>query len=832
MKNRLAVYFFHDNDGIADGYAVFFLQALKRISSKVCCVAGGKIGEGSRKELEACTDEIIVCDEKADAASAYAGFVNRRYDEIVSFEELILCNDSVFGPLYPLEDVFSEMEIRAERPDFWGITTEPFLETASSRDSGGQDSSAKERIESYFAVFSRKAVQSPAFAKFSEDYPKYSKDSIAVYESGLTDALSGAGLTYGSYADCSGLPRSDRMILCPDVMVRDRRCPFVKKEAFTAPYEKFFAAGGGNSSRKCLEFIKERMGYSTDLIWEHLLRTQRMSALRQNLGLNYILDSERSGQLINPRRKTALLCYVYYPENIEACLSYAGNAAGTADLYFASSREDTLEAAKKYLDDSAFSSVRFIKKRNKGRDVSAYLIDCASLFDSYDYLCFIHDKKSPHLDSRLMTQNFFRMCIGRMLCSRSYVTNILNLFESHPRLGLAVMPPLCFGQFYVSDFRMSDGNHEHMLELMRMLDLNVPFDSSPVAPYGDMFWCRTAAFRKLFSRSWTYDDLPDEPVPPDGTLLHAIERIHPLAAQASGFYSAWVHPAGEAENYMNHLYYIDRTLNERLYSACGYATTLPEMVNNIWNCKSVSSSACDERAAEELKARYDSSASDSHGAEILLSAESSSVLMSLSMPELIRLKFRRFLYERRLKKESGKLIEFFSGKADLWDPEYYLEQYPEAAWAGCTPLLHYISYGWKRNLNPSGKCRTEDYLIANPDCLLLGISPLEHYYLNCKSRMIFRSMDELSEYSAGHGAEILKMSSRFDPEFYRKRCIEKNGSLPEGFEPYSYYLEHGVYESVKPCAHFRVHKYLDRFPEIRRYGICPVVHYELTGKYM
>ena len=83
--------------------------------------------------------------------------------------------------------------------------------------------------------------------------------------------------------------------------------------------------------------------------------------------------------------------------------------------------------------------------------------------------------------------------------------------------------------------------------------------------------------KKLFSKHWTYDDLPGEPIPPDGTILHVqkLERIHPFVVQSSGYYSAWVHPDCGAATYMNNIYYIDRTLNEKLFIAYGYVNLPP-----------------------------------------------------------------------------------------------------------------------------------------------------------------------------------------------------------------------------------------------------------------
>ena len=41
---------------------------------------------------------------------------------------------------------------------------------------------------------------------------------------------------------------------------------------------------------------------------------------------------------------------------------------------------------------------------------------------------------------------------------------------------------------------------------------------------------------------WTLCDFPKEPLPVDGTLLHAIERIYPFVVQSQGYYSAYSVP--------------------------------------------------------------------------------------------------------------------------------------------------------------------------------------------------------------------------------------------------------------------------------------------------
>ena len=110
-----------------------------------------------------------------------------------------------------------------------------------------------------------------------------------------------------------------------------------------------------------------------------------------------------------------------------------------------------------------------------------------------------------------------------------------------------------------------------MRKLIDELNLNVPFDEFPVAPYGDMFWVRGKAMKPLFNKDWSYDtDIPSEPIDTDGTILHAIERIIPFIAQSSGYYTSWVCSEDTARTEINNLYYINKSINIELFRLYGY----------------------------------------------------------------------------------------------------------------------------------------------------------------------------------------------------------------------------------------------------------------------
>ncbi len=63
----------------------------------------------------------------------------------------------------------------------------------------------------------------------------------------------------------------------------------------------------------------------------------------------------------------------------------------------------------------------------------------------------------------------------------------------------------------------------------------------------------------------------------------------------------------------------------------------------------------------------------------------------------------------------------------LFDPAYYLMNYPDVRRADIDPLKHFIKYGWKEERNPSESFNTHVYLENHPSVKIENINPLLHY---------------------------------------------------------------------------------------------------------
>ena len=63
----------------------------------------------------------------------------------------------------------------------------------------------------------------------------------------------------------------------------------------------------------------------------------------------------------------------------------------------------------------------------------------------------------------------------------------------------------------------------------------------------------------------------------------------------------------------------------------------------------------------------------------------------------------------------------------LFDPQWYLKQYPDVAAAGLDPLDHYLTAGGYEGRNPSARFDSHWYLEQNPDVFASRLNPLLHY---------------------------------------------------------------------------------------------------------
>jgi lipopolysaccharide biosynthesis protein len=94
------------------------------------------------------------------------------------------------------------------------------------------------------------------------------------------------------------------------------------------------------------------------------------------------------------------------------------------------------------------------------------------------------------------------------------------------------------------DLHHWDDNRTVAEELAARLGIAEPLPTFSDFPIGTMFWARTAALKPLLDLKLGWKEYPREPIPSDGTILHAIERLLPFIARQAGYRFVTTHVPG------------------------------------------------------------------------------------------------------------------------------------------------------------------------------------------------------------------------------------------------------------------------------------------------
>ena len=540
---RLLIYFFYDKDGIIDRYVTTVLEDLKKSVSRTVFVCNGNLAEGQSEKLDGLADKILERKNEGLDVWAYKQALEEEgYENLPEYDEVILANSTIMGPVTSTEEMFSVMNARDI--DFWGISKfHKVEEVARSEFHLGY---IPEHIQSHFIVMRKSMLSSESFAEYWKNVPKIKSyhDSVDYHESVYTLHFENLGFKSDVYSNTDEVAdyNTSPINYMPVEMIERFRCPYFKRRVFFAYNDGTLAFTAGQPGSELMEYLKTRTDYDTNMIWDNILRCYDMYDIKNCLSLNYTLPSDKYiGDSSAEHKKVALIYHSHFPDLIDDTVRYINNMPDYADIYITANTDENIALLKDRFKDHKFNKLEIIKKGNRGRDVSSMLVAAKDFIMDYDIVCAAHDKKVRQLKPMTVGKGFAYTCLENTLGSKDFVLNVIDLFDKNPRMGLLTPPPPLSG-VYVTGIGAGWGpNYDVAAALAEKLGLHVPMDKShePVAPIGSTFWFRPAGMKKMFAADWKYEDFPTEPIRDDGTVLHAIERLHGLVEQDAGYYCAW-----------------------------------------------------------------------------------------------------------------------------------------------------------------------------------------------------------------------------------------------------------------------------------------------------
>jgi len=551
IPKRLAIFQCHDKDGIIDDYIPYLLRDLLENIEMLVIVVNGKLTAEGRFKLEKLTPHIFVrADEGFDAAAWKEAMINYLgWERIAGFDELILLNDTFFGPFYPFREIFEEMDQRSI--DFWGLTAHAAITSPSNL---CPYSYWPAHIQTYFIVIRKKMFSSYEFRHYWETQPLFrsKEELINRNEVVFTKHFEDAGFTWEVLCDASDW---DGKFLDGSVinhyafntyeLLTKRKYPVIKRLNFGCPYSDHLLFTSGSQLKKSMEYIDSHTGYDVSLIYQNILRVYNIADIFYNLHLIHILSKRYSLHDGNYEYRAAMVFHIGYIDMLEYVYPYISGLPKCVDVILTTKPEQNVEKIDQLFSPVLGSRLRVLCVKDRGQDLAALLVAAKNYLNCYDYIGFCHDKKLMQSEPMTVGSGVQDLIIENTIGSAHYVENILDFLERHSEVGFLSPPPPNHGSYFSKFGVRYWGADERCIArtkaLAKRLGLTVDIskDKWPLA-IGTAFWCRREALAPLFDYPWTYEDFPPEPLPADGTLNHAMERILPFVAQQQGYLSGWV----------------------------------------------------------------------------------------------------------------------------------------------------------------------------------------------------------------------------------------------------------------------------------------------------
>jgi len=255
QREKLCIFSHFDKDDLIDRYVVYYIESLYNEEFDIIFVSTStNLLKSERKKIEPFCKDIIIKENIGYDFGAWATAINYFQDELNLYKQLLLCNDSVYAPLFSLNKIFNDMN---GKYDFWGITDSYEIDY---------------HIQSYFMVFDNKILKDKYFQDIWKNYKVFRKkrNIILNYELGLSRILLENNFTIGAY-----IPYKDidtKIIKNPTQyhwkeLIHEFRSPILKIELLRDNPKNIDIANWE-------DYIEQKTDYDTTMIKTHLKRVK------------------------------------------------------------------------------------------------------------------------------------------------------------------------------------------------------------------------------------------------------------------------------------------------------------------------------------------------------------------------------------------------------------------------------------------------------------------------------------------------------------------------------------------------------------------------------
>lgn len=536
--NRLGIFLTYDPEGIVDEYIEYLLNDINPLLTKLIIVCNGFLLPESRIKLEKYSDSIFVRENIGFDFLAWKEtmFDYYGYARVREYDELVLFNDSFFGPFFSFENVFDDMEKKAF--DFWGLTVHGEVETVNKMCPYGY---RPRYIQTYFLVFNKRMLNDEAFIQFWKNIPVYetfqevSEKCSAV----LTRFFSDRGYSWGVYSDTSDLEESREKNICHHAfdtyeLIVNRKYPIIKRKSFVLGKKRFVQYNSGLDLSRAFEYIKEHNLYDTDLIYKHIIRRYDVAEIKESLNLSWIIPTDCNNEIVFTKKQVLVCFHISDAYKSKRLLNFVNNIPCEFEVHIYTENEKTYSEVNEIEID--FGNAVIINANCNYIECLVHV--CREEVAKYEYLGFFHDFEAECDDTQISKNSYVDMIYENLLHSSNYILNILNKLDSNKFYGMVVCPPPMHGKNYTDLVNSSKKTDIAAIEWNSVMgEISYVPKTNNILSVGCCFWGKTNALKSIGDSHADYIDIRF--LAENKLYSEYWDHIVPYIAQKNGFLTSW-----------------------------------------------------------------------------------------------------------------------------------------------------------------------------------------------------------------------------------------------------------------------------------------------------
>ncbi|WP_312101378.1 rhamnan synthesis F family protein [Pygmaiobacter massiliensis] len=507
---RIGVFAYFDADGVVDDYVPVLVASVAEHCDYLLCMVNGKLNQEDDAKLRAVADEVCYRPNEGLDITAYKeGYFRLRDAELLNeADELLFFNQTVFGPVYPLQTMFAEMARR--NLDFWGLTRHKGLnaDLAGTIWDKVEYGYIPPHIQSYFFAVRGSLLHDAKFDEYWNTLPVLHNyvEAVSLHEMRFTKYFEDLGFQGAPYLDCTEWESyMDYPLMgMPIEMLTHKHTPFVKRKSFFSARTEYLSVPQGAAGGDLLQYLAAHTDYDIGLILQNLTRTVPAAT--------YTMAISPSAQPANrlEEGKTALVLWLNDLDMMPLAQKAAQSLPQGSGVYCIVD-SDTLACA---LQAALPGAVLQVSKQN---GLTCFATQILPQLAGYEYLLYL-PLVMPQMDDEL--QN--RTVAEAIFAALGDAPADLAMLQGLAGAGMLCAWPDSYGENFLSKLPLAE-LHELTTLLRQTCLKKLPLGTALLRLPQSAFFCRAELLEGFAELPWDAIE-----------KANGIDLILPLFAQSKG----------------------------------------------------------------------------------------------------------------------------------------------------------------------------------------------------------------------------------------------------------------------------------------------------------